>query len=957
VAAKVEQPAPGTAEAARLYAEVVARFTRRVRRALPPGATVAVVSKGDAELLRIAGRRACHFPQRSDGVYAGYYPPDGASAIEHVEAVREHGAEFLAFPTPALWWLEHYPELTEHLDSRYRLLIDDAETCVIYALVEPGTRRAPPREIAPVADAPLERPAATARVIDEPAPEPAELVGAERVDDVRALFDATHYGRQAGIAFASADDALRHYLSTGYERGLDPHPLFDAGWYVARHPEVRLALANPLVHFVAHSVSEGQDPSPYFDTEFYYAQGPSLRDNRVNALRHYLENSPRDRSYRPNPLFGDGFYLTAYPDVRSEGLAPLVHYLQFGCDEGRFVSQVHQSMARHLRRSVSLTRGNWRVGTVLVFAGAQSTRGVAALAARLARDYRLDCVVVARDRSAVAGPEPRSAVLVLDDFRMACDVFRPSAQRLLARTLTPLKPLFAVTEVPEAIEGLTIAGIGTYLAPAEGALDSPALAQAFNEAKRVLLPSSAAFHAAAARLGRYPANVALWRRDAEADEVSARALVDLARRDFDLGAVIDTARGRLDRDGTRKILIPCSDWNVSGVNASLEALGTQLIGLGWDVEIVFTRDEASVRESAGDEAHLPRIPYRFLHRRVRGVEGMWEALIADVETNAPCVMFTGYDFLANSVVPALSEKVGVVAWLQADDGDYYEQTYRLGRYCNAVVCVSECIRDTVRELHPRIGERAHVIHNSSVRNDEVAAKRGPRSKTLRLVYAGRLVQYQKRVLDFVTLARALDRTGIRYELSLIGTFSAHEDARDAFERDARAHLEDGRIKLPGRMGRDALLAVLDDQDLFILLSDFEGFPLALVEAMARGCVPVVAESRSGIPELLKHEDDGLVMGGRDYDEWARLISELWADRRRLARMSQRTRSNVRGRFTVERAAREFDRLFTQVAGEVAAGAFERPGSLHPGGERATTGDVLPPPSLLRPAAVRIAGLR
>ena len=53
-----------------------------------------------------------------------------------------------------------------------------------------------------------------------------------------------------------------------------------------------------------------------------------------------------------------------------------------------------------------------------------------------------------------------------------------------------------------------------------------------------------------------------------------------------------------------------------------------------------------------------------------------------------------------------------------------------------------------------------------------------RSKRLRLVYAGRLVQYQKRILDYIDLATALDRTGVPYTISLIGRFVPHEKATE-----------------------------------------------------------------------------------------------------------------------------------------------------------------------------------
>jgi len=971
MATSVDPRPPASQGASAGYREVVDRFKRLVGRALPPSATVAVVSKGDHQLLNIEGRRAWHFPQRADGVYAGYYPPDDASAIAHLETIRARGADFLALPLPALWWLEHYPEFSRHLDTRYRLLVRDDKAGVIYALFEPGVRRdergngssaAEPRQASPIEEQP-EAPSVLADPSADSHGPLAELVKTELVDDLRLIFDPEYYADQTGAAFESADDALHHYLTTGYRAGRHPHPLFDSEWYTRRYPEVKLALANPLLHFLEHSLTEAQDPNPYFDTEYYYSQGPSLRENGVNALAHYLKNGPTDAAYRPNPLFGGGFYLTAYPDVRSSGMVPLAHYLQFGCSEGRFVSQVHQSIVQHIQRSSrrALVRGSWRRGTVLFFVGGSSGDdglNIAALAEGLAKDYRLDSIVVASERSRLSNSVAAiENILVLDDFRVACEIVRPSALRLLAKTLTSVRPLFAVSEAPEILEGLRIAGIGTYFAPSGGSPDA-SLTETFEQAKRVLLPSSVAFHAAAAELGRYPTNVARFRRldEPASSEISSRALMELAKRDFDLDPAILAPNRPSVRRPTRKVVIPCSDWNVSGVNASLEAVGKELIRLGWDVEIVFTRDESLVVESAGDESHLPAIPYRFLRRRRHGLQGMWEALIAEIETQAPCIVFMGYDFLANGVAPALTENVGVVAWAQADDGDYYEQVYRLGRYCNAVVCVSECIKRNVNELHPLIGKRAHVIHNSSVWAYDVATSRSARTETMRIVYTGRLVQYQKRVLDYLELARALDRVAVPYTISLIGTFSAHENAQGAFEREAKAHLEDGRIRLLGRMPRARILEALDNQDLFVLLSDFEGFPLALVEAMARGCVPVVAESNSGIPELLKDGDNGLVVRGRDYDEWARLVTDLWRDRRRLSLMAKRARGTVRKQFTVEQAAKKFDELFRRVADEIATGTYERPPSLNWGDERSMTGDVLPPPSLLRPNAVHVAGL-
>jgi hypothetical protein len=121
----------------RRYEQARQHIRELVRVVLPPEATVAVVSKGDDELLKLLeleGRKAWHFPQDDHGAYAGYYPADSAEAVSRLEALRDKGAQFLLFPGTALWWLEHYADFKQHLKNHYRVVVDQKDTCLMIAL-------------------------------------------------------------------------------------------------------------------------------------------------------------------------------------------------------------------------------------------------------------------------------------------------------------------------------------------------------------------------------------------------------------------------------------------------------------------------------------------------------------------------------------------------------------------------------------------------------------------------------------------------------------------------------------------------------------------------------------------------------------------------------------------------------------------------------------------------------
>jgi hypothetical protein len=102
-----------------------------VRTTVPRGRTVLVVSRGDEQFVRLEGRRGWHFPRHDDGRWAGFHPADSQEAIEHLEALRSLGAQYLVLPETAFWWLDYYGDFNAHLEDRYRLLAT-SESCRIY---------------------------------------------------------------------------------------------------------------------------------------------------------------------------------------------------------------------------------------------------------------------------------------------------------------------------------------------------------------------------------------------------------------------------------------------------------------------------------------------------------------------------------------------------------------------------------------------------------------------------------------------------------------------------------------------------------------------------------------------------------------------------------------------------------------------------------------------------------
>jgi 4-amino-4-deoxy-L-arabinose transferase-like glycosyltransferase len=99
-------------------------------------ALIVAVDGGNPTIFYYAKRKGWHFMEQN-GIYGGN-PSDGAQAIADLERLRRQGATHFVFTTPRFWWLESYPEFTQHL-SESATLLEATPEFKIYALAV-GTR-------------------------------------------------------------------------------------------------------------------------------------------------------------------------------------------------------------------------------------------------------------------------------------------------------------------------------------------------------------------------------------------------------------------------------------------------------------------------------------------------------------------------------------------------------------------------------------------------------------------------------------------------------------------------------------------------------------------------------------------------------------------------------------------------------------------------------------------------
>lgn len=108
--------------------------------------------------------------------------------------------------------------------------------------------------------------------------------------------------------------------------------------------------------------------------------------------------------------------------------------------------------------------------------------------------------------------------------------------------------------------------------------------------------------------------------------------------------------------------------------------------------------------------------------------------------------------------------------------------------------------------------------------------------------------------------------------------------------------------------REKAAELVQDFDIFVLFSRWEGLPLTIIEAMMAGR-PVVANAVGGVGELVVHQETGLLINKLDVNEAEMALLNLIADPGKRLSMGRSGRQRALNLFNIDRMVEKYRELY------------------------------------------------
>ncbi|MFQ5592854.1 MAG: glycosyltransferase, partial [Anaerolineae bacterium] len=262
--------------------------------------------------------------------------------------------------------------------------------------------------------------------------------------------------------------------------------------------------------------------------------------------------------------------------------------------------------------------------------------------------------------------------------------------------------------------------------------------------------------------------------------------------------------------------------------------------------------------------------------------------------------------VATSVARLASRFAGVSYTFTAHAKDIFHESVqpadlqRKLRDAAAVITVSDYNLRYLRKTCGLVAARVKRVYNGLHLQQFTYAS--PIDRPARIVAVGRLVE-KKGFADLIDACAILARQGRDFRCEIIGG--------GALEADLRTHIERlglwGRVRLLGPRPQGEVIRHVQNAAVFaapcVVGTDGnrDGLPTVLLEAMALG-TPCVSTDVTGIPEVLRHCETGLMVRQHDPASLASALERLLDDGALRVRLAEQARRLIEAEFDIHRNA-------------------------------------------------------
>ena len=266
------------------------------------------------------------------------------------------------------------------------------------------------------------------------------------------------------------------------------------------------------------------------------------------------------------------------------------------------------------------------------------------------------------------------------------------------------------------------------------------------------------------------------------------------------------------------------------------------------------------------------------------------------------VMVATYDrgtpFVMQYLYREKNSEMRLAEMLHADLPSEFERVAALADVTASVLVINEDVKRRLSDRVPALKDRVFRWYCPvPCRDDPPGA---PLHSPLRLIFAGRVIQHEKRALDMVPIARALLRRGLQFQFTVAGNGPDLLELQGRVAADAELA---PRFHFAGWLPEAELCRILAQQDIFLLPSEAESMGFSLLEAMGQGCVPIV----TGLPgpREVVNASNGAVVPVGDHEAFAAAVQALAEPADGFPAMRQAAWNTARESFEVSAALRRY----------------------------------------------------